>query len=124
MQYAQIQSYFSPIELATKGNPIKNFYFVQFVSKNAEIIIIKDDIVLGSMTNGSWVGIIDANSALNQNVNEPIWNIDCKITKATQTDYVNIVTFPIDKLKKHVFGNKKYGRDIEQTLEALWLESN
>lgn len=80
--------------------------------------------VAGSIPNGSWVGIIDANSALNSGHHLPVWNIDCRITKASQNAFVDVVLFPVEKLKKVVFKNKKYGRDIEQTLEALWLEDN
>jgi len=124
MRYAQIQTYYSPIELATKGNPIESYIFVHFVSKEAEVIIKKENHILGSMNNGSWVGIIDANWALNQKEDRNIWHIDCKITKATDTNFVNVVLFSVDKLRRHVFANKRYGRDIEQTLEALWLEKN
>lgn len=122
--YAQVTTYYSPIELATKGNPITNFIFVHFVSKEAEVLVTKDDVVIGSVANGHWVGIIDANSALNQENKTPVWHINCKITKATKDHYVNVVLFPVQQLKKVVFKNKKYGRDIEQTLEALWLEKN
>lgn len=41
INYAQIQTYYSPIELATKGNPITNFIFVHFVSKDSEVLVYK-----------------------------------------------------------------------------------
>lgn len=105
ISYAQIEKFYSPIELCTKGNLIKNFIFVSHVSKGSEVNVYKDGSIIGGVSNGNWIGVIDADIALNQNLQDPRWQIDCKIVKASEHDYVKVVLFPVEKLRKVFFKN-------------------
>ena len=57
ISYAEYQTFYNPIELCTKGNPIKHIIFINFVSKNSEITVSKDDTILLSPVDGYWIGI-------------------------------------------------------------------
>lgn len=123
-KYATLETIYAPTELAVTGNQINKFIFIHFVSQNSEASLFAKGKKIASLGNGSWVGVIDANSALNQQRENIKWDIDCRVVKATDNYYINVIYFPVDKLKTKVFKNKKYGRWIEQSLEAMWLEYN
>ena len=54
---AQSQTFYSPIDLWTKGNPIKHIIFLSHISKNSEITVYKDGTILLGPLDGYWVGV-------------------------------------------------------------------
>lgn len=123
MSYARYKELNNEMDLTAENNTVDEFIYIHTVSPGSEVVVYRNEHMFKTITSGRWIGVIDGYDALN-GPEKVKWRIRCKVTSASVNNPIRVVYFPVEKLKKKVFKNKKYGRDIQQTLEALWLEDN